>query len=270
MTANPHAGLGDVQRTLFITLSARAAESRRRHPVLRDPKAVEIVAAVDFDAVYQASWGGFLLLTRTLLFDEWVRDFLSEHPAGTVIELGTGLNTRFDRLDNGHCHWIDLDLPDAIEVRRRFFADTGRRQMVAASVLDEGWHGLVAGCPPPYFFVCEGVLPYLDEAGVRGSLTAIAGRFPGASITFDTYGKWSMRQQHLAARHRNIQALWKWACDDPRELESLGLRLLDSVRTTRPPAALRRRLPARYRLLLRLADPAVGNGFIISLFRAAG
>jgi hypothetical protein len=32
-----------------------------------------------------------------------------------------------------------VDLPDKIELRRRFFADSGRRRMVAASVLDQDW-----------------------------------------------------------------------------------------------------------------------------------
>ena len=74
MTAKQHADLGDVQRTLFIPLWARAAESRRAHPALRDPKAVEIVDSVDVDAAYAANWGGFFMVTRTLSFDGWVRD----------------------------------------------------------------------------------------------------------------------------------------------------------------------------------------------------
>jgi hypothetical protein len=28
------------------------------------------------------------------------------------VEIGTGFNTRFDRVDNGQVHWIDLD-PEA-------------------------------------------------------------------------------------------------------------------------------------------------------------
>ena len=179
------AELGEVQQTLFVPLAARAAETRRRRPVLRDPKAVEIVAAVDIPAAYTANWGGFTTVTRTLIFDGWVREFLGRSPAGTVVELGTGLNTRFERVDNGRCHWIDLDLADTIEVRRRFFADTpdGRRRMVAGSVLDDDWHGLVAACPGPYFFVADGVLAYLDEDRLRISLAALATRFPGALNT---------------------------------------------------------------------------------------
>ena len=56
------------------------------------------------------------------------------------------------------------------------------------------------------------------------------------------------------AAKRNV-APWQWACDDPRSLERLGLRLIESVPVTRPPAGLRAELPARYRYLLPLADP---------------
>jgi O-methyltransferase involved in polyketide biosynthesis len=38
-----------------------------------------------------------------------------------MVELGTGLNTRFERLDNGRVHWFDLDLPDVMALRRVFF-----------------------------------------------------------------------------------------------------------------------------------------------------
>ena len=146
MADRRQAELGAVQQTLFIPLAARARETGRRRPLLRDPKAVEMVGSIDFDeAVYGRGWGaGFVTVLRTLILDWWVRQFLAEHPAGTVIELGTGLNTRFERTDNGTAHWIDLDLPDTIELRRNFFADTGRRRMIAASVLDEDWLPAVA------------------------------------------------------------------------------------------------------------------------------
>src|SRR5215471_16623782 len=132
--------LGDVQRTLFFPLLARARETERGHPLLRDPKAAELVRAIDFDtATYDESFMSFVMLIRTMILDWWVSQFLAAHPAGTVVELGTGLNTRFERTDNGSVHWIDLDLPDTIELRRRFFADTTRRRMIPASLTDEDW-----------------------------------------------------------------------------------------------------------------------------------
>jgi O-methyltransferase involved in polyketide biosynthesis len=261
--------LGDVQRTLFFPLAARARETRKKRPLLRDPKAVEIVESVDFDLAPIAPGPTALVVTlRTLIMDWWVRRFLAEHPGGTVIELGTGLNTRFERTDNGTAHWIDLDLPDTIELRRRFFADTGRRRMLAASLTDEDWLAEVEQRPAPYFFASDGVFVYLSEADVTGMLARIAGRFPGAMVAFDTYTTATFAQEHKMAAKRNVAA-WHWTCDDPRSLERLGLRLIDSVPVTRPPAGLRAELPARYRYLLPLGDPIFGKrGLSLNLFQA--
>jgi O-methyltransferase involved in polyketide biosynthesis len=267
MADRVRAELGAVQETLFIPLAARARAAARKQPVLRDPKAVEMVRSIDFDAAAGRGVPSFLVVLRTMILDWWVSQFLAEHPAGTVVELGTGLNTRFERTDNGSVHWIDLDLPDTIELRCRFFADTDRRRMIAASLLDEDWMAAVEQLPGPYFFVSEGVLVYLEEDAVTGTLARIAGRFPGAMLAFDTYPRVTFNQQHRMAARRNI-APWAWACDDPRSLERLGLRVVETAAITRPPAALRPSLPARYRFLLPLAHPVFGKAPALSLFRA--
>ena len=266
------AQLGAVQETLFIPLAARARESRRKRPVLRDPKAAELIASIDFDAAkYDSGFGGPVMVLRTAIYDFWVRQFLAEHPAGTVVELGTGLNTRFDRVDNGQVHWIDLDLPDAIELRGRFFTDTSRRRMVPASVLSDEWPPIVADSPGPYFFVTEGVLTYLPEQEVLETLARITARFPGARLALDTYPQRMSQQQHKLAAKRGI-AQWQWACDDPRSLQRLGLRLDQTATPTRPPRALRRELPPGYRyLLLPVINPLLGKRFVtLSLFTVTG
>jgi len=259
--------LGVVQETLFIPLAARAKETRKTKPILRDPKAAEMVAAIGEPAAkYERDTGAWLNVMRTAIFDTWVRAFLAEHPAGTVVEIGTGLNTRFDRVDNGQVHWIDMDLPDTIELRRRFFTDSGRRRMLAASVLDEDWMPAVRQSPGPYFFVSEGVLTYLAEA--PRAIERIAAAFPGELFAFDTYPQRTMKQQHKMADKNKVTARWAWACDEPRALEPLGLRLLESVTSTRPPRALRDQLPTRFRFYLPLANPVMGR-FIgnLNLFR---
>jgi hypothetical protein len=86
--------LGTIQETLLIPLYGRAVENRKEKAVLRDPVAEELVAAIDYDF---ARFDGLPMLLgtvlRTSLFDRWVADFLAEHPTGTVVEIGTGLNT---------------------------------------------------------------------------------------------------------------------------------------------------------------------------------
>ncbi len=269
MTDATETGLGTVQRTLFYPLLARARETARARPLVHDVRAVELVHAIDFDySRYAAPAAGTVVVLRTMILDWWVRQFLAGYPGGTVVELGTGLSTRFERTDNGSVHWVDLDLPDTIALRRRFFPDTGRRRMVAASLLDEDWLADVARLPGPYFFVSEGVLTYLTEAEATGALTWIAARFPGARLAFDTYSAASLANEHKMAAKRGL-ARWQWACDDPRTLERLGLRLLESATVTRPGPGVRAGLPARYRVLLPLLGPVLGGRYSrLSLFAA--
>jgi O-methyltransferase involved in polyketide biosynthesis len=260
--------LGKVQQTLFFPLLARARETESRRPLLRDPKAVEVVRTVGLDLAAFRTPMRFLVVLRTMILDWWVSQFLAEHPGGTVVELGTGLNTRFERTDNGSVHWIDLDLPDTIELRRQFFTDSGRRRMLAASLLDDEWLPEVEAVGGPYFFVADGVLPYLTEDQVTGTFTRLAARFPGSKLAFDSYPRVALEWEHKMAAKRDL-AFWQWSCEDPRTLERFGLRLLESVTSTRPPAGFVAGLPARYRLLLPLAHPVLGRGQRLSLFEAA-
>jgi hypothetical protein len=120
--------LGRVQETALVPLYARALESRRRRPILEDPKAVEIVDSIDWDFRRFGQRRRVVGCTlRSAMFDVWVREFLRRHPKGTVVEIGAGLNTRFERLDNGTVHWhIGLhlvesrtvaDVPDCLRPR---------------------------------------------------------------------------------------------------------------------------------------------------------
>ncbi|MFB7299234.1 class I SAM-dependent methyltransferase [Streptomyces rubiginosohelvolus] len=96
-------------------------ESRKKHAILRDAEADEMVAEIDYDfARFDHLPSSVGTVLRTMLSDQWVHDFLAESLAGTVIEIGTGLNTRFERSDNARARWLDLDLPDCITMRRRF------------------------------------------------------------------------------------------------------------------------------------------------------
>ncbi|HEX5117684.1 MAG TPA: class I SAM-dependent methyltransferase [Pseudonocardiaceae bacterium] len=262
--------LGDVQHTLLITLSARAAETAKRRPVLRDPMAVSIVDSIGFDTdKYGSGWGDSVAVIRTSIFDHWVRSFLVDHPQGTVVELGCGLNTRFERVDNGSVHWVDVDLPDVIELRRRFFADTDRRTAVAASVLDGSWLDVVVERPGPYFFAAEGVLVYLPEDEMVAAMGSLARRFPGAFAAFDSYAPTMLRQQHSQADRKQMPAKWAWATNDPAALVGrMGMRVVESASVGKPPKAVFDALPARYRLLLPVVNPIVQGFGALTLCRA--
>ncbi|MFI1920053.1 class I SAM-dependent methyltransferase [Nocardia sp. NPDC020380] len=245
--------LTPVQETLVIPLHGRAVESRKPHGLLRDEQAVRIVDSIDYD--FSKFDGPSILITalRACVFDAWTREFLTAHPGGTVVELGAGLSSRFDRLDNGSCHWFDLDLPEVIELRGRFFTDTERRRMITASILDAEWLDEIAESPGPYLFIAEGVLPYFEETEARKVLTTMVERFPGSLITFDTCGSKAVAAQDRLAAISAMRARMRWACDTPGVLEDIGLTLHESRNLAHTQPAIRRTLPRGQQLGLRMS-----------------
>ncbi|MGW0999431.1 class I SAM-dependent methyltransferase [Streptomyces sp. NPDC002523] len=188
-------------------------------------------------------------LLRTLLFDRWVAEFLSAHPDTTVVEIGTGLNTRHERVDNGRARWFGLDLPDVIALRRSFFADSPRRTMIAASVTDEAWAAEVAShAAGPFLFVAEAVLPYLHEPDVRRVIDLLADGFPGALLALDTAGPgfFGSQEQHDALS--KVEARMHWHCPDPAQLADWrpGTRVLASHGLTSLPESQQAQLPPPY------------------------
>lgn len=188
MNDSQRTDLSGVPATLLMPLWARARETAHPRPILRDEKSVAMVESLDFD------FGRFEqqrvpiadYCVRSRIVDQLVRAKLAARPEMTVVELGAGLDTRFDRLDNGRLRWMEFDLPEVIELRRRFFQTGGRRTMLAGSLLDADWCAAVAReVPRVDLFVAEGVFYFLSGAQVRTLLQQVADTFPGAAIVFD-------------------------------------------------------------------------------------
>jgi O-methyltransferase involved in polyketide biosynthesis len=160
--------LSGVPETLLIPLYQRAQEAQRADAMLKDDKAVEIVRKLnaDFSNFKLQQHDIVALVLRVREFDRFARDFLTVHPDGVVVHIGCGLDTRFERVDNGQVEWFDLDFPEVIDLRRELIGeDGGRYHLLSCSVLDPAWIEKVSALHPrPFLFIAEGVLPYFEEA----------------------------------------------------------------------------------------------------------
>jgi len=267
--------LGTVQETLLVPLWARAREAGEAQPILSDSRAAAIQARLDYDFAplegAQASRVGCCVRGR--LVDRWVRAFLREHPTATVVDLGCGLNGRFERVDNGRVRWFDLDLPDVIDLRRGFFEDSPRRTMLAASVLDEAWLDIVAAeTAGALLFVSEGMFVYLQEDEVRTVFERLAARFPGARLAFDAMTSLVVRHQRHHDAMRHFAARFTWAVPDAQVVETWdgGIRLEESRRFYDLLYERARRLPRMARWLGRAAGilyPPLKRAYTVNLAR---
>ena len=105
--------LGSVQETLFLPLWGRAIETQKKKPLLIDKKTVSKINSIPYDfteisknnsKTVQASW-----IARSIFFDNKIKTFIEANPEATIVNIGCGLDTTFDRVDNGKIQWIDLD-----------------------------------------------------------------------------------------------------------------------------------------------------------------
>jgi methyltransferase (TIGR00027 family) len=224
--------------TLLFPLYARALETAREDALFQDRYAVEMVRQIDFDfrrfdrMPEGRSFGRKDMLTgiavRTRLIDSVVLDVLRDQPRVLVVNLGCGLDARFFRLDNGQMGWIDVDVEEVIALRRMFFDESERYQMLAASVLDPGWLDL-AGIQNdrPTLFVAEGTLMYFQPRQVEALFNRLAERCPGAVLCFEVMGSGLAGKIHPTVRCLDREIVCPWGIDDYESLEAWhpGLKL---------------------------------------------
>lgn len=208
----------DVSCTLLITLYARARETMHPNPIIRDHRAVEMIAIIREEIkgstnpihrkILRDSYNDKLAVSmalRSRRFDRYVSDFLSDHPDGVVVNLGCGLDTRFDRMDNGSVRWFDIDFPEVIELRRRFMRESPRHRFIAGSILDEDWFGMIPS-DGPYLILAEGVFMYLLEPDVKVLLRRVGNRFPGAELVCEVtniYWVRRMKSRYLRLKFKH-------------------------------------------------------------------
>lgn len=216
-------GLSGVCETLLIPLYYRALESRCPEPLIRDPKAAALVDRIDYDFSKFESTAAerVFAMMRARHFDQAVRTFLLKHPDGSVVDIGCGLDTRFERVDNGTMKWYGLDLPEVIELRRRLIDETARSHFVAKSALDFSWMKQVyAGNSAAYLFLGEGVFTYLEPDALKNLVIALADTFRGSGLVVDGMSPFFVWVHNRRGLLKRVNTRLLWGLKHPREAEA--------------------------------------------------
>jgi len=229
-TVNP-VKLGSVQKTLLLPLWGRAVESKKPRPLLVDPTAVRIVESIDYDFstiagnisfVSQLAW-----IARSLHIDRTIREFLKRYPAATIVNLGCGLDTTFERVDNGSLRWYDLDLPDVTELRKQYIQEGPRREFIACSILDDSWMGAVQ-ITEGVLFIAAGVLYYFTESEIQTIMHGLADRFPGGELVGDVcspFGLKTANKRVIRDGGMDSSATLKWALNKAAQIHEWEPRI---------------------------------------------
>ena len=180
--------LTGIPETMLTTLWAKATETNRPDALLKDKYAVEIIKQVDYDfsKFRKGKFSQAGVCIRAKLIDDEVMTFLNEHPDGVVIQLGAGLDARYQRLGCPQCtHWYDLDLEEVINIRSKVIPETEINTNLSMSLFDYKWVDEVKKHNAPILIILEGVLMYFKEEQVKSFVNELCTRFDKATILMD-------------------------------------------------------------------------------------
>ena len=217
--------LGSVQETLLLPLWGRAIETQKKKPLLIDNKAVSIINSIPYDfnvisknisEVVQAGW-----IARSLFFDNKIKIFIKTHPEATIANIGCGLDTTFDRVDNGKMQWLDLDLPDTIDLRKKYIFESDRRHFIPKSVFDQSWYDRIEK-KNKVMLLIAGVLCYFSQSDVKRLFNEFHTFLPGVEVVFDYFSNIGMKVSNkkvIEDGGMNESAYLKWSINNILEIE---------------------------------------------------
>lgn len=225
-----HEKLTGIPETMLIPLWARAVETDKPAPIIQDPKAVDMVSQIDFDfSVLEKSWMSQVgISVRTMLLDRATKDFIRRNPGAVVVNIGAGLDTRVTRmLGEDISFWYDLDVAEAISVRRQFFTESERNGFIVASAFDGEWLDALDTKGKPVLVICEGLFMYIDEKDLRPLFRRLAKRFDGGEMLFDMLPPFLVGKgkHHDAINKLDSFSEFKWGLKKSRDIEKWSLEL---------------------------------------------
>lgn len=239
MTRTLDQELSGVPETLLITLYMRAMESRRPDALIRDKASAALMQKIEREGLYDfgrmrslrlSEENKLVIILRNREIDRCAREYLARNPGAAAVHIGCGLDTRFERVDDGRVEWYDLDFPDVVDLRRRLIGAEGERHhLLGGSVTEDEWLNAVEGHGRrPFLFLAEGVFMYLTQSQVRRLVLTLRDRFPGAELVFDSYSPIHVLRHNLQYAFAKIKFPVRWGTWDGKELETWGggIRLL--------------------------------------------
>jgi methyltransferase (TIGR00027 family) len=233
--------LTDVSKTAIATLRCRAIESEKRNPLIHDPMAVYCVERLSelasedervllFDRKLLTSLTSHIAL-RARKYDAIANEFISNNAGCLVVNLGCGFDTRYWRINHDACEYVELDLPELIELKREVLKGRLDYDMMGVSVLDRAWMDAVnPDGKRKALLLAEGLFMYLPKPEVISLFRDISERFRDSKLVFEvvteqyTRGIWKKLVVTKMKRQLGYDAgsSYQFGIRNAREVESYG------------------------------------------------
>lgn len=216
--------MNEVNKTLYIPLYGKAKVSRQGI-ILNDPYAEGIwkEEAFPIHGKSKSKWLAYNMAMRARVFDDWTDSLLQQNEDALVIHIGCGLDSRYVRIKSPRSEWIDCDLPDVIEIRKKYFQENATYHMKA---LDASRPEQIESLPnhDAAIVVLEGLSMYLTNSQVHGLLQALDKKYQILHILMDVYTEFGVKASNYKNPVKDVGVTKLYGINDIDSITS-GLRI---------------------------------------------
>lgn len=197
----------EVSETMLQTMYSRATYSKSKNAKFIDKKAIEVVEKLDYDFT-DASKDKLMgngVIGRTILLDKMVKDFIKQNSNVTIINIASGMDTRFYRVNNSKIKWYNVDFQEVINFRNKYLDEDKNVTNIASSAMDKNWAERVEE-NENVLIIVEGLSMYLTEKDVIKIFEIIKDNFKNTTIFFEILNPKFVKS--LVEKSVKIQFTW--------------------------------------------------------------
>jgi O-methyltransferase involved in polyketide biosynthesis len=236
--------LSQVSRTAILLLICRAIEAKKNKSEFNDPMAVLCLERLmSIASEEEKRWiirkkrmyegiqarDAKAGVRRVKAFDNAANRFIADNPKCTVINLACGFDTRFWRIENEKCKYIEIDLPGVIKLKKEILKDHLGYEVIGTSVLDTSWIDKVTiNENTGFLLLAEGLFPWIPPQDAIRLFKEIGERFYRSQFVLDmvpekyTKGIWKKLVRLHSRIDFGLDVFWVFGIKNPHDIEAYG------------------------------------------------
>ncbi len=207
--------MNNVNKTLYIPLYGKSYVSKKGL-FLDDKQAEEIWKAEGFSlrGKSKSKWLAYYMGVRSAVYDEWLKQQMAEREDAVVIHIGCGMDSRIIRVGKENHKWYDVDFPDVLEERKKYYTESADYRMLAGDVRDGEWLKAIKENQSA-IVVMEGVSMYLTVEEMRNLTARLCARFEKIALLMDCYTSFAAKMSKRRNPVNDVGVTEVYGIDDP-------------------------------------------------------
>lgn len=207
-----------VEDTLFIPLTARVNVSKSFPEYFFDQKALEMENLIRNKQIDKKSseYSMIANVARSYNLDQMAQNFIDKHEKCNVVNLGVGLETSYYRLNRKNSMFIEVDLPEVIELREKYIDVGENEKFIKGDLFNLDWCDELDSTFPTLMIV-SGVFQYFHENDVLKFLSDVKNIFENAELIFDATNKFGIKYTNFYVKRTGNTSARMYFYKDPYE-----------------------------------------------------